>query len=156
MFHSLANLPTQVWVEEIWKAPGDGNSWLALPRLPCWLRPGGMACPRGVQPDVDEGPVHGQTNNTQLSRTSEAPFIQAPWSRVPQMPTPQSFGSTGPAVALGPRPCMLPSPVGSWATDPCLPTFSPSKWGLGMNWPQTLLYPMPARAPLVGASSAPC
>lgn len=43
---------------------------------------------RGVQADVDKDPVHSQTNNTKLSRTSEAPFIQTPWSQVSQTACP--------------------------------------------------------------------
>ena len=108
-----------------------GHRWEFGPHLSWWLRSGGMAYTGGVQASVAKGPVHGQTNNTRLSRTSypEAPFIQAPWSRVPPSTRPSPQGSTGTAGAHGLRPCTLPSPAHSGATDPCLSSHQPIKAG---------------------------
>lgn len=68
---------------------------------------------RGVQAGVDKDPVHSQTNNTQLSRTSEAPFIQAPWSRVSQTACPlvlrgaQALQCPRPQTPHAPQPNLL-------------------------------------------------
>lgn len=78
-----------------------------------WLKPGGQPAPAECRLAWTRAQC-SETNNTQLSRTSEAPFIQAPWSQVsptacpsPQCPRPQT--------TAGPR------------TYVCL-ALSPSRW----------------------------
>lgn len=87
---------------------------------------------RGVLADVDKCPVHGQTNNTQMSRTSKAPFIQAPWSRVSPTAYPLALGGAEtPQWPLAWYPaCSLDQPTLGPQTHACR-DLGPSKWGPG-------------------------